>query len=490
MNRLALLLLSVLMWATSSVGAQQVGHAVFARGAATAQNGTDIRLLGNGTPIVEGDVLTTGRGSFAVIELDDGTRTTLRPNTVFQVEIFRQAGGDERAEFRLFKGGLRSKSGRLAQLGSNAYRVNTPVATIDLQGTDYSVRLCDTDCAEEASQVQEAKVRETLSGIGRVAFMQGSLTGTSTGGAPRAMALGASLYEGDLLETGADSFAVLVFKDESRMTLQASSRFLIERHQYRADDPEASSALVRLFNGGLRVISGLIAKQKPSAFEVITPVASITTRGTRFDVVCQGACGAQGLAQLELKHYGAARTLMTAVLDQIFPPALAAVPAGDGFFIITRGAESTVVVAYENFTEVIGADKVCFFNAATGRCQFDVDLPEDVASSLEQTPAPETIEVPEGWFETGIGTPEAGGLTVAVYDEGHASVEVAGKVLHIGQGEAIQTNGVILFNVQGGLSQLQWITADTYNLAPSEFEPSSPLQIDPQQRASFECSVP
>ncbi len=83
------------------------GEVLLARGAATAQQaGESGRLLGKGSTIFEGDVVTTGLRSVAVLQLLDGTRITLRPGTKFQIESFSVEVGKESAVMSLFKGGL------------------------------------------------------------------------------------------------------------------------------------------------------------------------------------------------------------------------------------------------------------------------------------------------------------------------------------------------------------------------------------------------
>ena len=48
--------------------------------------------------------------------------------------------------------------------------------------------------------------------------------------------------------------------------------------------------MFRLFTGGLRALTGLIARSNSRQFQVNTAVATIGVRGTGFDIVCTGAC--------------------------------------------------------------------------------------------------------------------------------------------------------------------------------------------------------
>ena len=155
--RTALVALCVLLGFADLANAVQVGNVVFARGASGIERGDEILLMGNGTEIHEGDLLTIGQRSFAVIEFTDGTKMTLRPNTKFKVETFTQKEEEPSALFNLFKGGMRAVTGLIATSSDDAFTVDTPVAAIAIRGTDFSARLCDEECLAKAEQMQAAK---------------------------------------------------------------------------------------------------------------------------------------------------------------------------------------------------------------------------------------------------------------------------------------------------------------------------------------------
>lgn len=54
-----------------------------------------------------------------------------------------------RAFFKLLKGGFRAVSGLIGKVDRNEYRVDTPVATIGIRGTDYLLVLCDAACRND-----------------------------------------------------------------------------------------------------------------------------------------------------------------------------------------------------------------------------------------------------------------------------------------------------------------------------------------------------
>ncbi|MBT3204703.1 MAG: hypothetical protein HN349_10350, partial [Gammaproteobacteria bacterium] len=76
-----LIIAGLLQFSFSAVAATQVGEVKFARGVLTGQVGNEApRILGKGLPLHNGETLNTGSSGFAVINLEDGTRMTLRPN--------------------------------------------------------------------------------------------------------------------------------------------------------------------------------------------------------------------------------------------------------------------------------------------------------------------------------------------------------------------------------------------------------------------------
>ena len=60
----------------------------------------------------------------------DGSRMTLRPDTVFRITQYTRGGDEESALLRLFRGGFRAVTGLVAKRGPDAFRVQTATSTI------------------------------------------------------------------------------------------------------------------------------------------------------------------------------------------------------------------------------------------------------------------------------------------------------------------------------------------------------------------------
>ena len=459
-SAVAVLLAMLLACAPWAAAKERIGTTVFARGAVTASLENDIRLIGHGTPIYEQDVLTTGGGSFAIVELDDGTEMILRPNTVFRFDEYRTGEGGESMRLNLFKGGMRTVTGSAARRAPDAFELRTPVATIGILGTDFSARLCEQDCAQEAEELGE----DASGGpdvIGRVAFVKGEASAVSLFNKRRSLSAGGPVFQGDTLETSADAFAVIAFRDESRITLLENTQFRINRHQYDAQTPESGSALMRLLRGGIRVVAGLISKARPEAYEVATPVATISTRGTRFDVVCTGVCADNGHSSLTPSTLGG--RALAALLEGFIPTANA--QAGlDGLFVVVRFG--TVASKSAAGTFEFRSGTTAFISSAQTAPRTDVPLPVSVQSMLQQAPVPEEVEVQPGLLKDSSRPVQEGDLAVAVYDGSVTATSASDPEtsVELNEGDAGLVRGSDATRLAGGAPA--FVTEDPYNVSP------------------------
>ncbi len=121
--------------------ALSAGQVDFSFGDVSAK-GSDgnVRALGKGAAINDGDSIVTGNGRVQ-IRFTDGAYLSLQPNTTFVVEKFAFTGkqdGNEKAIFRLLRGGLRKITGLIGKVNKDSYTMHTPTATLGIRGTAYS----------------------------------------------------------------------------------------------------------------------------------------------------------------------------------------------------------------------------------------------------------------------------------------------------------------------------------------------------------------
>ena len=97
----------------------------------------------------------------------------------------------------------------------------------------------------------------------------------------KAAEIGDPVHRGDALETGTDGALGVVFRDESRISLGADTRLVVDEYVY-APERQEGSFLARMTRGTLLFVSGLISKLSPDSTEVETPAGILGVRGTRF----------------------------------------------------------------------------------------------------------------------------------------------------------------------------------------------------------------
>lgn len=103
-------------------------------------------------------------------------------------------------------------------------------------------------------------------------------------------ATGAELRLGMRVITGVDGRAVLTFADGQTVLLVPNSVFWIKDYRYARNQPRENRSATELLKGGMRFISGAMAKETPEAVKIETPVATIGIRGTDFTVALGSLC--------------------------------------------------------------------------------------------------------------------------------------------------------------------------------------------------------
>jgi hypothetical protein len=151
-----------------------------------------------------------------------------------------------------------------------------------------------------------------------VTLVTGRGTASSDEGV-RPLVKGDSVYPGEIVASGPNSYINLKFTDGSFILLRPNSRFQIEDFRHAPAAAPAAAAPVpatptapaapvlapgtaaaadsgqraffRLLRGGFRAVSGLVGKVDRNEYRVATPVATIGIRGTDYlAVVCDAAC--------------------------------------------------------------------------------------------------------------------------------------------------------------------------------------------------------
>lgn len=145
---------------------------------------------------------------------------------------------------------------------------------------------------------------------GTIIQLSGTLSVKRADGSARILSMKSEVIPGDTLETQKDSYAQIKFQDGATVTLKPSTQFTVTAYTFVEAKPQEDSAVFRLLKGGIRAVSGLIAKRgDQDAYKMNTATATIGIRGTIFDVDdCKtGRCKKDGDGPLEEGVYVSVR---------------------------------------------------------------------------------------------------------------------------------------------------------------------------------------
>jgi len=387
------------------------GSVEFVRGAASLQRlGRPAQLLGQGAPVEQGDTITTGANSYAILKLTDGTRMTVAASSkmVLQTYEYKPAAKDNESAgsmiIGLLKGGLRTLTGVIPKRDAESARVVTKTATVGIRGTDFDVRVCEGDCnlPPVAANARPARPAQPLTMLAsaRIIRIQGNLSAVAANGTRRLLAQGAALYPGDIIESAPGAHAVLAFRDESVMTVQPASRVKIEDFVFDKANPGEGRFLVNLLKGGMRAFTGLIGKANRSNVAYRTPTATVGIRGTVTGVCVGPDCASEDGPTTVATEEGV--SVVTLDPANCTASCTAEVGVGQSATVDPRGGGIVLgpIPTFMNFT----------------------------------TPAPQQVPVDPNLFTAGS-PPPGDGVFVFVRD-GDVLLQVGDRVLNLGKNEA------------------------------------------------------
>jgi hypothetical protein len=125
---------------------------------------------------------------------------------------------------------------------------------------------------------------EAAERIGVAAAAQNEVSGIQ-GGNTRALAAGSQVFQEEMIRTGAQSMAQLLFLDETSLSIGPLSEITHDRFVF---DPAtgAGEVVLSTARGAMRFITG---SQSPSNYQLRTPFANIGVRGTIVDLYTSDA---------------------------------------------------------------------------------------------------------------------------------------------------------------------------------------------------------
>lgn len=131
-----MLLIGLLVFA-APLWAVEVGRFQFVHGDVKVHRDGKSLKAARTMPVHQGDTLITASASSAQLRMMDGALLALRPNSELNIEAYQYQDNDEDASLvNLARGSLRSVTGALGRARPENVRIETPVATMGIRGTD------------------------------------------------------------------------------------------------------------------------------------------------------------------------------------------------------------------------------------------------------------------------------------------------------------------------------------------------------------------
>jgi hypothetical protein len=126
--------------------------------------------------------------------------------------------------------------------------------------------------------VPASALSQTTAAAGRVKVSSGTVAIVRNGQALPAP-LGAEVFEGDALRTGADGRLAVMLRDETRVSLGPDSELALAAFAF-APSESRLGVTIQLARGVIAYVSGLVAKLAPASVTIQTPTSIIGVRGT------------------------------------------------------------------------------------------------------------------------------------------------------------------------------------------------------------------
>lgn len=123
--------------------------------------------------------------------------------------------------------------------------------------------------------------------IGKAMAVEGIVKALSAENAERMLAKGSDIFAQETIVVGSSSRLQIRFIDGGVVNLIPDTEYRISSYRYKKA-MQKDESLTELTKGGLRALSGSIAKKNPQGYEVKTPSATMGLRGTLVEAVVKG----------------------------------------------------------------------------------------------------------------------------------------------------------------------------------------------------------
>lgn len=138
----------------------------------------------------------------------------------------------------------------------------------------------------------------------RVEFAIGNVSAVAADGRVRALVKGAAVEEGDTVNTN-EGRVQLRFTDEGFVSLHTRTVFRIDQYRWSGVNDGSERSFFSLIEGGLRTITGKLAKYNRKAYRMTTTLATLGIRGTEYTMQLNGGLtGSVAEGEIEVCNAG------------------------------------------------------------------------------------------------------------------------------------------------------------------------------------------
>lgn len=126
---------------------------------------------------------------------------------------------------------------------------------------------------------------------GEVTHLSGAVVARKPDGQSRILSIKSEVAEGDIVATADNSYARVKFADGTEAVLRPATQVKIDAYKFDEQKPQQDNVALSLLKGGMRAVTGLLARRNPANFRIATPSATIGIRGTHFGLqYCNKDC--------------------------------------------------------------------------------------------------------------------------------------------------------------------------------------------------------
>lgn len=177
MNKILLSLGLMMTICAQSAEAAVAGRFQFVAGEVkvAAADGKE-RVARKGDEVNEGESVMTASSASAQIKMTDDGLIVVRPDTKLRITTFLFHGktdGSERSLISLLRGGFRAITGMIGRVNKDAYKIETPGATIGIRGTDHEPRFIPNPLPGQVAIAEPGTYDKVNSGAAVLSTAQG-----------------------------------------------------------------------------------------------------------------------------------------------------------------------------------------------------------------------------------------------------------------------------------------------------------------------------